>query len=300
MFSHWQFLMILRIHAIVLALNEEVFITNQLNTLYPFCSGISVLTQYDRDWYGKSIAPDRTAELVMNHSDPEGKIHLVLRRSPDEAAARNAEMIAIASRADRGIMSHGSDMARIRNFYAPPDYFLIIDADEFYDPETLPAILSYLADRRPRGMRVHGYNYVHTWNRRVPRNVVQFCHFGFLRPGVLFEMRRTISWNESRVSKLLHLLRLPDFSARLWGFIECPPEIGVFHHGCWLGSKSRLIEKASKSSHPEINTPDYSDHVEQVTFEFIPTRLLPVSIREMNWPVGFVDRGGVETPGAKA
>ena len=41
--------MSLRIHAIVLALNEEVFIANQLNTLYPFCCGISVITQYDRD-----------------------------------------------------------------------------------------------------------------------------------------------------------------------------------------------------------------------------------------------------------
>src|SRR5215470_17140628 len=102
--------MSLRIHAIILALNEEVFIINQLNTLYPFCTGISVLTQYDRDWYGERVSPDRTAELVMNHPDPEGKIHFIIRRSPDEAAARNAEMLARAIRPDRKIISHGSSI----------------------------------------------------------------------------------------------------------------------------------------------------------------------------------------------
>src|SRR6266513_4050250 len=103
----------LRIHAIVLALNEEVFIENQLRTLYPFCSGISVLTQYDRDWYGNAVKPDRSAELVLNFPDPEGKIHLVVRRFPDEAAARNAEMLALSASPDRRVMSHGSPMSRI-------------------------------------------------------------------------------------------------------------------------------------------------------------------------------------------
>ena len=37
--------MTLRLHAIIMALNEEIFIENQLRTLYSFCSGISILTQ---------------------------------------------------------------------------------------------------------------------------------------------------------------------------------------------------------------------------------------------------------------
>lgn len=286
--------MSLRIHAIVLALNEEVFITNQLKTLYPFCSGISVLTQYDRDWYGKRVEPDRTAQLVMDHPDPEGKIHLVMRRSPDETAARNAEMLALAARPDRKIMSHGSSPERIRDFYRKPDYLLIVDADEFYDPATIPAILDYLKSRRPRGMRVNGYNYVGTWNRRVPRDLVRFCHFGFLRPGVLFEMRRTVSWNESRLSKLLTLMRLPDVAAKLMGFVECPIEVGVFHHGCWLGSRARLMEKASRSSHQENNHAEYADNVEKIVTELVPTAHLPISVRTGVWPREFFSSEGLK------
>lgn len=268
----------------MLALNEEAFIVNQLKTLYPFCSGISVITQYDRDWYGKEVAPDRTAQLVLDHPDPDGKIHLVVRRSPDEAAARNAEMLAVASRPDRGTMSHGSPEERIREFYRVPDYFLIVDADEFYDVKTMPAVLDYLARKKPRGMRVHAFNYVHSWNKRIPREVVPFCHFGFLRPGVLFEMRRTVSWNESRVAKLLAMMRLPDVSARLWGFVECPPEVGLFHHGCWLGDAGRLRKKASMHSHRESNRVGYVDDVEALRFEHVPTSALPDNIRLAPWP----------------
>ena len=48
----------------------------QLDTIYPYCAGISVITQYDRDWYGKFVTPDRTVALVLNYPDPEGKINL--------------------------------------------------------------------------------------------------------------------------------------------------------------------------------------------------------------------------------
>ncbi len=283
----------LRVHAIILALNEEVFIANQLRTLYPFCSGISVLTQYDRDWYGKAVVPDGTMRNVASYPDPEGKIHLVVRRWPDEAAARNSELIALAARPDRGIMSHGSPMDRISDFHEAPDYFLVVDADELYDPETMPRILEYLARKKPRGMRVHGFNYLHTWNRRVPRDVVRFCQFGFIRPGIRFKMRRTISWNESRVAKFLRMMRLPDISARLWGFEECPPEVGVFHHGCWIGSRARLAEKATRSSHQENNSPTYAEDVSRYPTEFVPTSQLPASIRQAEWPPEFFDD---ETP----
>jgi hypothetical protein len=279
----------MRTHAIVLALNEQAFIENQLRTFYPFCSAISVLTQYDRDWYGKAVTPDRTAELVLNFPDPDGKIHLVARRFPDEAAARNHEMLAGISKSADRIMTHGSSVERIERFHAAPDYFLIADADEIYDCDTFPRILEYLEKRRPRGMRVHGFNYLRTWNRRVPSEIVQFCHFGFVTPGIRFKMRRTVSWNESRFQKLLKVLHLPDFSARLWGFIECPWEIGYFHHGCWLGSEQRWISKSLRSSHPEIATTSYPNEVAAIPFKFISTNELPVNIREGKWPAEFFD-----------
>jgi hypothetical protein len=279
----------LRVHAIILALNEELFIKNQLQVLYPFCSGISVLTQYDRDWYGRRISPDQTTSIVANFPDPEGKIHLVIRRWPDEAAARNSEMLCLMAKPDRRVMSHGSPMTRIRGFHQTPDYFLIVDADEFYDPKTFPDILTYLSMKRPRGMRVHGFNYARTWTRRVPRDVVRFCQFGFLRPGVLFKMRRTVSWNESRCAKILQLCRLPDISARLWGFIECPPEVGVFHHGCWLGDSERLTEKAARSSHQEFNYTGYIGHIGNIPFVKISTEELPAILQPDCWPREFFD-----------
>lgn len=279
----------LRIHAIVLALNEEPFIENQLRTLYPFCSGISVLTQYDRDWYGKLVVPDRTLELAANFPDPEGKIHLVLRRWRDQAAALNCEIAALSSEPDRGIMSHGTARDDIRRFHATPDYFWIVDSDEVYDPATVPAMLEYLSQRRPRGMRVHGYNYLKTWNRRVPMEAVRFCQFGFVRPKMQFSSIRTVSFNESRFQKLLKLLCLPDVSARMWGFIECPKDVAVFHHGSWLGDKVRLRAKAAKSAHTWINKDDYADSLKEYRTEFIATAALPSSIRSAPWPVGYLE-----------
>ena len=280
--------MILRLHAIILARNEERFIENQLRTLYPFCSGISVLTQYDRDWYGRAVTPDRTAELVLRHHDPEGKIQLVVRRFPDEAAARNTEMHSLLGAPDRGVMSHGSPLEKIRAFHARPDYFWIVDADEFYDVATVPAILERLAQRRPRGMRVQGFNYLGSWNHRVPADVIPFFHFGFLRPGVFFECRRTVSWNESRLSKLFRILHLPDWSADVFGFETCPAEVGFFHHGCWLGDQAQMLNKLAKSSHRETNTMAYQSQVLSYRTEYLPTSDLPQNIRDWSWPPGMI------------
>jgi hypothetical protein len=279
----------LRVHAIVLALNEEAFIHNQLTTLYPFCAGISVLTQYDRDWYGKPVTPDATLQTVADFPDPEGKVHLVVRRWPDEAAARNSEMLALTSRPDRRIMSHGSAVDRIRRFHQVPDYFWIVDADEIYDPRTVPVMFELLAARRPRGMRVHGYNYLKTWNRRVPRDVVRFCQFGFLQPGVVFKMRRTVSWHESRCAKALAMCGAPAIAAALWGFIECPPEVAMFHHGCWLGTAERLAAKTAKSSHQEADSEQYRDDVSRTRYEFVETRDLPVNLQPDLWAAGFFE-----------
>jgi hypothetical protein len=280
----------LRVHVIMMALNEEIFLRNQLRILYPFCSGISILTQYDRDWYGKPVTPDRGLLDVARFPDPEGKIHLVLRRWRDQAAALNCEMSALASNSHAGVCSHGTDMAEIQRFHDPPDYFWIVDSDEFYDAASVPRVLEYLETRRPRGMRMIGYNYIGSWNRRVPLEVVRFCQFGFLRPGVRFESIRHTNFNESRLSKLLSLLHVPDFSARLFGFIECPPAVGVFHHGCWLGDRARLTAKFSRSAHQWAQTSAHVDSLKDFPFETIPTLDLPQSIRDADWPEGYLDR----------
>jgi hypothetical protein len=278
----------MRIHAIILALNEEDFVKPLLETVYPFCNRISFVTQYDRDWYGNPTRPDQTANIILDYPDPKGKINLVVRRLPDEAAARNMEMLSFNERAYQHVMSHGNPKVAIREFHDSPDYFWIIDADEFYDVDTIPAMLAYLTRLKPRGMRVTGYNYLRTWNRRVPRSVVDFTHFGFIRPGVLFEQRRVVNWNESRISKALRLLHLPDISSRLFGFINCPESVAVFHHGCWLGDDSRIKGKFIKSSHQESIGWDPAS-VDKIRFEPIPTALLPLNIRTSTWPKDFFD-----------
>ncbi|MBN9299435.1 MAG: hypothetical protein J0I41_20710 [Filimonas sp.] len=276
----------LKIHAIILALNEEQFIKAQLDTIYPFCSKISVITQYDRDWYGTPVQPDNTVQIVLNYKDPAGKINLVTRRMPDEAAARNMEMLSFNKKSFTGTKSHGRAMSDIAAFHSAPDYFWIIDADELYDVDTIPDILMHLELKKPTGMRVTGYNYLRTWNQRVPRSVIDFTHFGFIKPGILFEQRRVISWNESRIKYLLQKLHLPDFSSKLFGFINCPEEIGVFHHACWLGDNKRIRNKFDKSSHRESLT--YKEaSVDEIENIFIPTKDLPKNIQNASWPVDF-------------
>ena len=75
----------LRVHAIIIALNEEQFIEQTLVPLYEQCSGISVITQYDRNYYGERVVPDATVQKVLSFPDPAGKISLVVRRYTDEA-----------------------------------------------------------------------------------------------------------------------------------------------------------------------------------------------------------------------
>ena len=280
----------MKIHAICLALNEEPFMVPLLDSLYPFCSGISIMSQYDRDWYGNRVEPDKTIENVLSYPDPEGKIRLVIRRWKDEAVARNHEMLSVASAPHQGVQYHGAASDRVTEFHETPDYFLIVDADEIFDTDTCGSIIDYLNKRRPRGMRVTGYQYLWTWNQRIPTNIVHHKHFGFIEPGLLFTKRRRLTWNETRLHKLLHLLNLPDFSARIFGFEDCPEEVGVFHHGCYIGGKERLENKFKKHSHQgsEVNA-DLRSSLDSMQYEYIETSELPRNIREHPWPDSFID-----------
>lgn len=280
--------MSLRIHVICLALNEDIFIEGFLKVLYPFVHGISIITQYDRDYYGNKLVPDETVKKVLNFPDEEGKIHLIVRRFKDEATARNHEMRALSYNPTKQIISHGVDRSIISNFHKKPDYFLIADADEIYDSETFPKILEYLEKKKPRGMRVTGYNYYWTWNQRVPKSYEQFIHFGFIKPNVIFKMRRFVSYTETRLRKQLLRFKLPDFSAKLFGFIECPEEIGVFHHGCYLGDEKRHRQKLEKSSHRlELDLDTYIKNLKNVPTIEISDKELPKNILNGNWPDNF-------------
>lgn len=281
--------MSLKIHAIVIALNEEDFIAEAIKPLYPYCSGISVITQYDRDYYNNKVVPDKTIEKFLSFPDPDCKLHLVMRKYNDETASRNHEMLSLLTNPVHKVIPHGNSIEIIKQFHEAPDYFLIVDADEIYDIETLGKIIDYLSFKKPRGMRVSAFQYLNKWNHRIPLEVVHHHHFGFVKAGLMFEQRRVLNWNESRLSKLLKIVHLPDFSARLFGFEECPQNVGMFHHGSYLGSETRLVEKFSKHSHQEVNNNQYISKIKLLPFEYIDTKFLPLNIRNGNWPANFID-----------
>lgn len=291
-----------KIHAICLALNEEHFLAEQLELLYPFCSGISVITQYDRDYYDQRVRPDRTVPRVLEHPDPEGKIALVVRRWRDETVARNHEMLSVLARPHRKVDPHGTTMDVLRRRHAPPDYFLIVDADDFFDVDRIEGVLDHLEATRPRAMRMHFRNYIGTWNAVLPPEEAPTCSFVFVRAGILFQRwrilsRREFAWNGfryntprrwwSRRQRILAASGLSHLVERAHGFTVCPPEVGVMHHAQWIGGARRIEDKLRKSGNQSHNDPRFREVLRTLPKTFVPTEELPRNIREGSWPADF-------------
>jgi hypothetical protein len=279
----------MKIHAIIIALNEEDFIYENLHTIYPFVTGISVITQYDRDYFGNKVDPDSTVSKVLNFPDLDGKIHLISRKYNDETAQRNHEMNAVMFDASKGINSHRNAIDEVAEFHAKPDYFWIIDADEIYDIETIPRILEYLKKKRPRGMRVSAYEYGFDWNHRVPPQVYIHHHFGFIKSGIMFKERRVVTWNEHRIKYIFKSLGFnQNYASWLFGFIDCPMSIGMFHHAAYIRKdKEAMMAKMKKHSHPENHHPSYLENILKQNYEFVHKKCLPRNIVEGNWPHSF-------------
>jgi hypothetical protein len=287
----------MRVHAIIIALNEADFIQETIKPLYEHCSGISVITQYDRDYRGRQVEPDETVQKVLSFPDPNGKIHLVVRRYNDETASRNHEMMSLLTKPHRNVQPHAWDYARLQQFHEPPDYFLIVDADEIYDIDTFPGILHYLQQKKPRGMIMKAYEYGASWRFRVPESVFMFSAFGFIRAGVMFRSRRVVSWTDSRLERLLNLFFLPGHWAKsLCGFGICPPTVGVFHHGAYIRSnRDKLHQKLIKHSESGVyfghDLASHTDRIHSVLtqrFDQVDLLDLPTNIRNGKWPDSFL------------
>jgi len=294
----------LRIHALCLALNEEVFISEQLKFLYPLCSGISLLSQYDRDYYDHRLEPDATVPKVLSHPDPEGKIHVVVRRWRDETVARNQEILSLLARPYRGVAPHAVSMDALREQHARPDYFMIVDADDFFDVDEIGAVLEHLERTRPRVLRMHCRNYIHTWNTYLVPEEAPTGNVVFVRAGLLFERwriprLREFAWNgfrynvprpwwkrHQRVMAALGICRLVE---RAYGHAICPPEVGVLHHAQWIGHRSRIDDKLSKTSVQVNNDPRFVKILENKPTVYVPTEELPRNVREGDWPPEFFE-----------
>ncbi|BDM80321.1 glycosyltransferase family protein [Acaryochloris marina] len=306
----------MKITAIIIALNEAEFIQPCVKAVYPFVDAIKIQTNYDCMFSSKKVEPDSTIDKILEIPDSDGKISIFIHRMPDEAITRNWMM-----RNDGYCINHAhnsttSSQERIEKFCKTSDYFWIIDSDEIYDPKTIPAILEYLSHKKPNFLKIKGINYFKTWNYRVfpPEN---FFQVGFIRPGCLFRENRNIclpSWY-SLLRRLIFnkYLKVVDKSFLLMldtitsGIRLLPEEIGVFHHGSYVGSDERIFKKITSSGHYNDNfltwynevwkcwTPEsknlhplYPENYAGV--QYIPTDDLPILITKEAWPNGYIER----------
>ena len=190
------------------------------------------------------------------------------------------------------IETHGVDKNLVATFHQAPDYFLICDADEIYDVDTFPSILTYLEQKKPNAMRVSGYNYFFNWNRRESREKYVHKHFGFVKAGIFFQQRRVLNWNESRLNSLGARLGWPEAGSRLYGYIDCPWEVGMMHHAGYIRkNREKLLAKMAKHSHLEAHLPEFLEKILSQKFECVELSDLPLNIREGNWPISFFEIG---------
>lgn len=298
----------LRLFAVYVTLNDEPFIEASLESIYPFAAKIFVLTAYDTTWDGTSVEPDRTLEKVLGFPDPERKICCIRMWCPDEALARNWVMDAAIHTVDYRFSPHAIDRTAIDAWLEPPDYFWIVDGDEIYDPESLPAILRFVKGSGAAHIKVYGYVYFKTWNYRV-KDPEPFT--AFLSPGRYLGFARDPAY-----PRLLgYLQKIPKVGPAVFnravGRAFVPPDIGVFHHPAYVGDTQRIANKLAHSPHRHQARTDWIERVwERWTPStrnfhptnppafpeaiYVPTQKLPGLIRKRDWPEGYV--GEVSDP----
>lgn len=294
----------MKISVILIALNEQEFIKPCIRAIYPFVDRIRIQTNYDRSWKGELVEPDQTVKRIIDVPDPAGKISLHLFRVPDEAIARNWLMRSDGYRLNHRHNSTTSRREDIQNFCSTPDYFWIVDADEIYDPDTVPRILDYLQSKRPRILKIRGITYFKSWNYRiVPSD--GFFQPGFIRQGVLFRENRNLlypPWFRFFMNKYWRINLEPS-----QGVVYLPEEVAVFHHGAYVGDDLRMYKKIFFHVHLDSKRAEWFEKVwkrwtpaarafhplypeEFQGVEHVPTCELPGIIKDEEWPEGYLER----------
>ncbi|MFH1790468.1 MAG: hypothetical protein ABH885_00585 [Candidatus Omnitrophota bacterium] len=301
----------MKITAIMVALNDAEFMTPCIKAIYNYVDRICVQTNFDRCWSGARIERDDTVERILSIPDSEGKISLHIARLPDQAVARNWLMYLNEYRIGYEYVPTNSSRKRVEEYYEKPDYFWIIDSDEIYDPETIPAILDCLEKKRPRILRVHGLTYFKSWNYRVSPHY-HTCPVVFARPGTLlhcirdvanpfwFRLLRNKFWNSGKIADYLM-----EVSRKTRGELVMPMDKAVFHHGSYVGNDKRMAKKILCSGHHsefagswynnvwKAWTPESADFhpVNPGLFKevrYVPKEQLPSVIRDAEWPDGYL------------
>ena len=125
----------------------------------------------------------------------------------------------------------------------------------------------------------------------MPREQYVHHHFGFIKAGLLFEQRRVLNWNESRLNKFFAKLGFKqNIGSKLFNYIDCPWEVGIFHHAGYIRrDMEKMKEKMSKHSHLEAHPDSFLESNLNLQFPFTPTNLLPENIQNGHWPSNFFE-----------
>ncbi len=206
---------------------------------------------------------------------------------------------------------HAHTSRQIRDSTPRTDWFWIVDADEIYDPETVPAALRFVENSSSSAILVRGFNFFRKWNYMIDPLTDYFCHIGFLRPGNWFYQRRNlyiprilggIGRFSPRMSRTL--IDLYRHQSRM------PEGVAHFYHGSYIGDDERIRSKVMKSSHYRQLAPEFDEWFESSwktwtpesrdfwfpydrqamrSVRHVPTSELPTSISQVRWPEGWLD-----------
>lgn len=303
------------ITAIIIALNEEQFVDICISAIYDFVQRIVVVTNYDTDYSGKIVSPDSTVSKILSFKDTGRKIVLIAYRDiKDEVIQRNWAMSAdleLSKVAGSRILPHEYPFDEIKKSYPKTEYFWIIDADEIYDPETIPGIIDFVYKSNSDAVAIRGFNHFQKWNYRISPKTDYFSQIGFLRAGKTFWARRVLY--HPRVLGWAHHIN-PWLSQKLIALyknqIALPERIGVFYHGSYVGDTERIKKKMFSSSHlREIGKDAAEAWIRDVwegwtpesknfffknkpgafsEVEVIPTSSLPKVIKNALWPADWI------------
>ncbi|MEO6469633.1 MAG: hypothetical protein ABIP21_11075 [Acidimicrobiia bacterium] len=288
-----------QIHAIYSVAGDDEHFAASIASIYKQIDGITVFTGYDRDWSGTPRSSDAVvARLLSRELDPDGRVQVVIDRETNEARSRNRAMdFAAPSRRSRRVRRQSAD----DHAPAQPDFFLIIDADEIYEDGAIDRLREFVVQSPRKIYRVPARRYFKTWNWRVTGYE---WSISLVRADVRLPYLRRLwvpHWRRA-VGRFAPSRRVRELAL---GYLDIPPEVAVFHHGSYVGPRSRIAAKLASFGHAH-EVPD--DWLERTWEKFSPdmrnfnpaypsvyaacetveTEDLPAEISDYPWPPGYL------------
>jgi hypothetical protein len=290
----------LRVHALYVALNEHEFFEASVRSIYDHVDRITVITTYDRDWHGRSRQPDQLVPSILARTDdPDRKIDLIVSSETSEARSRNRAMdYANPSRASRKVKRQ-----HLLDADSPAvDYFLIVDADEIYEGAALERLYAHVAQHRLPLYKVGLVRYFKRWTHRIDGYEWSTA---MIRSDLRFDKLRNRTPNLAQRAFGKAPKVSDDLKSRVRRYEEVDPKVAVFHHGSYVGPRSRIVDKLAAFGHAHELQPNWLENVydrwtpasrnfHPVVPEWFPSAQeiavadLPPEIAKHPWPPGYL------------